>query len=69
MERQQVQSRAIVSVGYDPDEQLLEVEFPSGTVYQYSGVPAAVVNEMLGAASLGTYFNQHVRHSYTYSRL
>jgi KTSC domain len=69
MERQPVQSRALASVGYDRDEQLLELEFISGTVYQYSGVPATVVDEMLGADSLGTYFNQYVRHSYAYIRL
>jgi hypothetical protein len=68
MNRQPVQSTAVVSVGYDPEDQILEVEFTSGMVYQYSGVSASVFDELLGAASFGSYFNQQVRHVYPYSR-
>jgi hypothetical protein len=42
MERTPVTSTDILSVGYDPDQELLEVEFIRGAVYQYSGVPVGV---------------------------
>lgn len=35
MERQYVSSSNIASIGYDPDNQVLEIEFLSGAVYQY----------------------------------
>ena len=39
MERQYVSSSNIASIGYDPDNQVLEIEFLSGAVYQYYDVP------------------------------
>ena len=38
MDRQSVSSSNIVSVGYDPTSETLEVEFQSGGVYQYYNV-------------------------------
>ena len=35
MERQYVSSSNIASIGYDPDNLVLEIEFLSGAVYQY----------------------------------
>ena len=35
-------SSAISSIGYDPDASVLEVEFSSGAVYDYYGVPPKV---------------------------
>ena len=39
MDRNQVASSNIRSIGYDMQTQTLEVEFLSGWVYQYYGVP------------------------------
>lgn len=39
MERTPVESKALVSVGYDADQRVLELEFPKGKVYQYDDVP------------------------------
>jgi hypothetical protein len=39
MERTPVSSSNLVAVGYDPGSYTLEVEFHSGSIYQYSGVP------------------------------
>ena len=41
MQRTPVSSTAIQSVGYDPAGLLLEIEFTTGKVYQYRGVPPA----------------------------
>ena len=42
MERQYVSSSNIASIGYDPDNLVLEIEFLSGAVYQYYDVPQSV---------------------------
>jgi hypothetical protein len=38
MQRTRVSSSSIVSIGYDASSQVLEVQFRSGSVYQYSDV-------------------------------
>lgn len=61
MQRQPVTSSAIASVGYDRSRRTLEVEFVSGSVYQYAGVPPTVHEEFLAASSLGHYFGTDIR--------
>jgi hypothetical protein len=39
MERTPVEDKVLVSVGYDADGRVLELEFPKGKVYQYFDVP------------------------------
>lgn len=69
MQRQSVQSSDLRSVGYDAATQTLEIEFNSGGVYQYYGVPAAIYQGLMGAASHGQYFHAHIKNSYRYSRV
>jgi KTSC domain len=37
-----VESTTLATIGYDEAGELLQLEFRSGAVYQYLGVPAAV---------------------------
>jgi hypothetical protein len=70
MVRVQVDSSSLASVGYDPATETLEVEFTSGTVYQYSNVPAEVYEELMAAESHGAYFAQNIRNGgYRYRRV
>jgi len=70
MKRVAVSSRSLRSLGYDVDEQALEVEFHNGSVYRYEQVPAEVVQALLEADSLGRYFNQVFKpQHYRYRRL
>lgn len=64
MIREQVTSSSLRSVGYDAENQLLEVEFHNGRVYQYAMVSLDVYEQLLSAASLGTYFNSNIRGAY-----
>ena len=59
-----VESTSVKSVGYDPDTGTMEVEFVSGAVYEYLGVPPKVHRELVGAESIGGYFTQYVRDRY-----
>ena len=69
MERILVNSSNVSSVGYDADSQTLEIEFNSGGVYQYSGVPESVYEGMMGADSKGKYFHANIKNTYPYSKL
>ena len=61
MDRQAVESSMIKSVGYDPSDQILEVEFTKGQVYQYEGVSIDIFDTLMSAESIGKSFSQHVR--------
>ena len=65
-----VESSTLVTVGYDPDGELLRLEFcGSRAVYQYFAVPAAVHTALLAATSKGGYFNQAIRGRYHFVRV
>lgn len=69
MMRQPVKSSNIREVGYDAPSQTLEVQFRTGGVYQYLGVPHSVYQGLMQAASHGSYFQRHVRNRYSYRRV
>ena len=66
MDRENVVSSNILSIGYDSEEETLEVEFMGGKIYQYFGVPEEVKDELLSASSIGSYFYYNVRTDYEY---
>ncbi len=68
MNRISVSSSNLASVGYDSNNQILEVEFLHGGVYQYSGVPSSVYSGLMTASSHGSYFDQHVKKAGYYYR-
>jgi hypothetical protein len=61
MDREQVSSSLLRSVGYDPDQQLLEVELQDGKIYRYTDVPEQTYQGLMNADSLGRYFNYNIR--------
>ncbi|MEN6395139.1 MAG: KTSC domain-containing protein [Methanoregula sp.] len=64
MERQSVKSCILRSVGYDNDMKNLEIEFHSGLIYQYSGVPTKVYTDLLSSSAVGKYFSEKVRNRF-----
>lgn len=69
MDRKPVDSSNLSSVGYDPASKTLEIEFNSGSIYQYSGVPEYIYNGLMNAPSKGKYLNQNVKTRYDYIKL
>lgn len=67
MERQPVTSSRILSVGYDPATQTLEVEFKNKKVAEYTGVPQSVYDGLMAAVSIGIYFGAHIAGKFPYS--
>lgn len=69
MERYSVASSNIASIGYDTPSQILEVEFLSGTIYQYYGVPENMHEQLMQAGSKGQFLNTYIKNAYGYSRV
>jgi hypothetical protein len=70
MERQQVNSSTITSIGYSNDSSQLEVEFKTGNIYLYDNVPQRTYNQLMSADSIGTAFNYLIREGgYSYKKL
>ena len=68
MQRKNVTSSAISSVGYDERSSVLEVEFQSGAVYDYFDVPPKVYRDLLKAASKGSFVSRRIRDRYPFVR-
>jgi len=62
------QSSNVASVGYDPETQQLRVEYKSGGVYNYEGVPPNYHQELLEAESVGKFLTSHVKTNFTCTR-
>lgn len=70
MERKYVSSSNIVSIGYDANDMILEVEFKSGAVYQYYDVPQHIYDGLMAASSHGSYLDVYVKKGgYHYSQI
>jgi KTSC domain len=77
MNRRPVTSSNVASVGWEQDDRedddtttgTLEVEFRSGHVYQYAGVPLAEYEALIGASSVGKYLNARIIGAYDESRI
>lgn len=59
-----MQSASLVSVGYDPESSELEVEFRTGAIYRYAGVPSDVHAWLMRSRSKGGLFNRLIRDRY-----
>lgn len=69
MQRITVESSDIVSIGYDPKQRLLEIEFNGGRIYQYQDVAPEVYKHFMHADSFGSYFNAHINNRYRYKKV
>ena len=70
MYRRPVESSLIRSIGYDLPSSVLEVEFVAGgRLYEYYDVPLSVYSRLMGAESIGAYFNEHIRDMYAYQEI
>ncbi|HTV42293.1 MAG TPA: KTSC domain-containing protein [Candidatus Sulfotelmatobacter sp.] len=54
---------------HDDTNQVLEVEFKTGGVYQYFDVPEIIFEQMQSASSKGQFLAQSVKGHYRYARM
>lgn len=64
MARVDLQSTSLNAAIWQDQDASLELEFRSGAIYRYLGVPDQVYQELLSAESSGRYFNQHIRNRF-----
>lgn len=69
MYRKPVKSSNILSIGYDDDELILEIEFKNNAVYHYYDVPYNVYNNLMNASSHGKYLISNIQDNYKYKRI
>jgi hypothetical protein len=64
-----VSSSNLRSVGYDEDDETLEIIFHDGGTYRYDGVPSYIYQQLMNAASKGTYFHSHIKNRYRTTKI
>ncbi len=73
MQRTEVKSSQIKSIGYDPETQTLEVEFKlkSGemSLYRYYDVPELIYNLLMSTESKGLFFFKEIRGAFKYEKI
>jgi len=66
MQRTPVTSSNLDSVGYDAENEILEVAFRSGGVYRYFSVPQHVYDGLMSSGSKGQYFHRNIKGQYSW---
>jgi hypothetical protein len=69
MQREPVSSSNLLSVGYNPESETLEVEFKNSSVYEYYNVPQFMYERLMQAGSIGSFFNTEIKNSYACSKV
>lgn len=69
MDRIFVQSTNVTAIGYDEQSQILEVEFNSGSIYQYYNVPQHLFDALIQAPSKGQFINAYIKNAHSFSRV
>lgn len=69
MERKEVKSSQIKTVGHDAAALQLEIEFHTGHVYRYFDVTAEEHQKFITADSIGKHFGQFIRNVKKYEKV
>jgi hypothetical protein len=60
VERKRVNASTLRSVGYDASQQVLEIEFSSGSIVQYTGVSPEVHRRFMSSPSPGSFYQDQI---------
>jgi len=69
MKRLRVDSSNISEIGYRIDDQILEVKFTRGVIYQYYAVLPKTFCNLIFAESVGSYFNRNIAKEYKFKKI
>ena len=69
MERKRLNASNLRSAGYDARSRVLEIEFGSGGISQYSGVSEEIYRRLMNAPSPGSYFHDEIEENFTAMRV
>lgn len=62
-------SSFIAGIGYDPDTQVLTLQFTDGNSYEYNDVDDGTYNEMAASDSMGRFFHSRIKGQYSGRRV
>ena len=57
------------AIGYDSENEVLQIEFNSGAVYQFSEVDEDTWEDLYTSEAVGRYFNQNIKGRYQSQRI
>lgn len=63
------QSSHLQSYEYNPNSQVLTIQFVNGAIYQYAGVPITEFYNMAQSGGAGTYFWAKIRYQYPTTKI
>lgn len=66
---QHVSSSNVASIGYNPEDKVLVVEYHSGGVYNYYDVEQHVYESLMLASSKGGFIARNIKGRYSYDRV
>lgn len=69
VERKPIRRGSIRSAGYDASARILEIEFDSGSVLQYTGVGAEIARRFLASAAPASYYKDNIEEEFPSRRL
>lgn len=70
MDRQPVNSSMITSIGYDPENGTLEIEFKSdSSIWNYFDFPEHMWNEFFNCESHGKYWHANIKKRFREARV
>jgi hypothetical protein len=69
MTRTKVTAETLRSIGYDPDAELLELEFTSGDIYDYQKVKPHLYLGLMNSNAKDAYFNKYIRDNYQVKKI
>jgi hypothetical protein len=69
IERRPMESSVLATAGYDARKRVLEIEFHSGAIYRYLGVPGEIYRRLLSAESKGHFFGANIRNKFRCERV
>jgi hypothetical protein len=69
VERKRVSASNLRSVGYDAGTQVLEIEFSSGSIVQYTGVSPEVHRRFMSSPSPGSFYQDQIDEHFPSKRI
>lgn len=69
MEMKKVSGGKLRAIGYEAATRTLQVEMDSGSVVQYSGVPAEVFRRLGSAGSMWSFFRDNIEEEFPAKRV
>lgn len=69
MDRRNIESTMIRSIGYDVSSSTLEIEFNDGPIWQYYDVPESLWFEFDACDSHGKFFHSRIKNQYSGNRV